>query len=86
MFRDDLTLMYFVTMDPSTAKLQRLTMVPMRLKRLRLNRASTAEAQWLQDMLNREGRTLGRRAILHEDNTLTLHWRADNSTRCLPCE
>ena len=72
MFRDDLTLMYFVTMDPSTAKLQRLTMVPMRLKRLRLNRASTAEAQWLRDMLTREGSRFGTRAIWHEDNTLTL--------------
>lgn len=49
-------------------------------------RASTAEAPWLQDMLHREGRTLGTRAILHEDNTLTLRWSADNSTRCLPCE
>ena len=72
MFRDDLTLMYFVTMDPSTAKLQRLTMVPMRLKRLRLNRASTAEAQWLRDMLSREGSRFGTRAVWHEDNTLTL--------------
>jgi poly-gamma-glutamate capsule biosynthesis protein CapA/YwtB (metallophosphatase superfamily) len=71
-FRDDLTLMYFVTMDPSTAKLQRLTMVPMRLQRLRLNRASTAEAQWLRDILTREGSRFGTRAVWHEDNTLTL--------------
>ena len=74
-FRDDLTLLYFVTMGPSTAKLQRLTMVPMRLQRLRLNRASTAEAQWLRDMLSREGSRFGTRAVWHADNTLTLEQR-----------
>jgi poly-gamma-glutamate capsule biosynthesis protein CapA/YwtB (metallophosphatase superfamily) len=74
-FKGDLTCMYFVTMDPGTGTLQRLTMIPMRRQRLRVYRASTAEAQWLQDMLNREGRKLGTRAVLHEDNTLTLHWR-----------
>jgi poly-gamma-glutamate synthesis protein (capsule biosynthesis protein) len=75
-FRDDLTLMYFVTMDPETGKLQRLTMMPMRLQRLRLNRASTTEAQWLRDMLSREGSRFGTRAVWHTDKTLTLEqWR-----------
>jgi hypothetical protein len=50
-------------------------MVPMRLQRLRLNRASTAEAQWLRDMLTREGSRLGTQVVLHEDNTLILERR-----------
>jgi poly-gamma-glutamate capsule biosynthesis protein CapA/YwtB (metallophosphatase superfamily) len=74
-FRDDLTCMYFVTMDPGTDTLQRLTMLPMQLKRLRANRALKAEAQWLRDMFNREGRKFGTQAVLHEDNTLSLEWR-----------
>jgi poly-gamma-glutamate synthesis protein (capsule biosynthesis protein) len=74
-FRDDLTLMYFVTMEPGTGTLQRMTMTPMQLKRLRANRAPAAEARWLQDMLSREGRRFGTRAVLHADNTLTLQWR-----------
>jgi poly-gamma-glutamate capsule biosynthesis protein CapA/YwtB (metallophosphatase superfamily) len=73
-FRDDLTLMYFATMDPGTGTLLRFTMTPMQLKRLRAHRAATAEAQWLRDMLNREGGKFGTRVALHEDNTLTLRW------------
>jgi poly-gamma-glutamate synthesis protein (capsule biosynthesis protein) len=75
-FRGDLALMYCVTMDPCTRTLQRLTMTPMQCKRLRVNHAPTAEAQWLQDMLNREGRKFGTRAVMHEDHTLTLQWGA----------
>src|SRR4029434_4260398 len=75
-FRGDLALMYCVTMDPCTRTLQGLTMTPMQCKRLRVNHAPTAEAQWLQDMLNREGRKFGTRAVMHEDHTLTLQWGA----------
>jgi poly-gamma-glutamate synthesis protein (capsule biosynthesis protein) len=85
-FRDDLTCMYFVTMAPGTGTLQRFIMAPMQRKRLRINYASTAEAQWLQDMLTREGRRFGTRVVLHEDNTLTLQWRQDNSNRSLATE
>lgn len=80
-FRGDVTLLYFVTMDLSTGTLQRLTMIPLQRKRLRVNYASTAEAHWLQAMLNREGRRFGTGAVLHADHTLTLHWGADNSNR-----
>jgi poly-gamma-glutamate synthesis protein (capsule biosynthesis protein) len=74
-FRDDLTLMYFVTVEPRTGLLQRLTMIPMQLKRLRLNRAPTDEAYWLRAILHREGRRFGTRVVLQEDSTLTLQWR-----------
>jgi poly-gamma-glutamate synthesis protein (capsule biosynthesis protein) len=74
-FRADLTLMYFVTMDPDTRTLERLTMTPMQCKRLRVNHAPAAEAQWLRDTLNREGRKFGTGAVMHTDHTLTLQWR-----------
>jgi poly-gamma-glutamate capsule biosynthesis protein CapA/YwtB (metallophosphatase superfamily) len=83
-FRDDLTLLYFVTAEPRTGLLQRLTMVPMQRQRLRLNHAPTAAAHWLRGMLNREGRRFGTRVILHEDHTLTLHWRSDNGDLSSP--
>lgn len=73
-FRDDLTLMYFVTVEPSTGVLQRLTMMPIQLKRLRANRAPAAAAQWLRDVLQREGARFGTGVLLHEDNTLSLQW------------
>jgi poly-gamma-glutamate synthesis protein (capsule biosynthesis protein) len=74
-FRDDLTLMYFVTVEPNTGMLQRLTMIPMQLKRLRANRAPTAAAQWLREVLHREGDKFGTDVVLHKDNTLSLQWR-----------
>lgn len=45
--------------------------------------ASAVEAHWLRDMLSREGRTFGTRAVLHEDHILTLHWSADHSNHSL---
>jgi len=73
-FRDDLALMYFVSVDPSTGKLVNLQMTPMQIKHFRTNRASRADALWLGNILSREGKKFGTRAILNRDNTLTLNW------------
>jgi poly-gamma-glutamate synthesis protein (capsule biosynthesis protein) len=73
-FRDDLALMYFVTLDLSTAQLVRFEMTPMQMRRFRLHHATREDAEWLQDMLTREGRTRKTHVELHADNTLTLHW------------
>ncbi|UCD39325.1 MAG: CapA family protein [Fidelibacterota bacterium] len=60
-YRDDLGLMYFASVHPSTGRLVQLQMTPTRIKNYRLNRVSEAEALWLRDTLNREGRLLGTR-------------------------
>jgi poly-gamma-glutamate capsule biosynthesis protein CapA/YwtB (metallophosphatase superfamily) len=73
-FRDDLALMYFVSLDPSTGKLVHLQMTPMQIKHFRANRASRADALWLRDILNREGKKLGTRVDMSQDHTLTLRW------------
>lgn len=73
-YRDDLGLMYFVTMDPAGGRLVRLEMTPTRLKRFQVNRAPDREAQWLQDVLTREGRPFGTRATRGRNNELTLQW------------
>lgn len=73
-FRDDLALMYFVTMDASTGKLIRLRMTPTQIKHFRVNRASDGDAQWLRDTLNREANQLGTRVERLADNTLLLRW------------
>ena len=49
-------------------------MTPTRLRKLRINRALREDAQWLVDVLNREGRPLGTRAILGEDLRIVLQW------------
>lgn len=74
-FRGDLPLMYLVSVDPSTGKLARFVMTPLRIRRLRLNRASRNDARWLRDTLDREGQRLGTRVELGEDNSLVLAWR-----------
>jgi poly-gamma-glutamate synthesis protein (capsule biosynthesis protein) len=73
-FRGELGLMYFLSLEPATGRLLRFGMTPTRLQKLRINRASREEAQWLADVLNREGRPLGSRAILGEDLRLALQW------------
>ncbi len=73
-FRSDLALMYFVSVDPSTGKMVHLQMTPIQIKHFKANRASRADAQWLRDILNREGKKLGTRVEMNQDNTLTLKW------------
>ena len=73
-FRGDLGLMYFVRVDTDTGKLVGLEMVPMQMRKFRLNRTSRQDATWLRDTLNREGKRLGTRLELQDDGTLVLHW------------
>jgi poly-gamma-glutamate capsule biosynthesis protein CapA/YwtB (metallophosphatase superfamily) len=73
-YRDDLGLMYFPSFDPASGRLVRFEMRPTRLRNFRVNRASHEEAQWLADVLNREGKSLGTRVVLGADDLLALHW------------
>lgn len=73
-FRGDLSLMYFLTIDAASARLLRLSMIPMQTRRFRLNRASAADTRWLQRVLDRESRPLGGRVEAEQDGSLALHW------------
>jgi poly-gamma-glutamate synthesis protein (capsule biosynthesis protein) len=73
-FRNDLSLMYFVTCDPSTGELERLRMTPLQIKRFTLREASTKDARWLRAVLDREGRRFGTRVQMNQENRLTLLW------------
>jgi poly-gamma-glutamate synthesis protein (capsule biosynthesis protein) len=73
-FRGDLSLMYFVDLEPPGCPV-RLQMVPLQMHRLRLRRASAADAAWLADLLNREGRALGTSVSRGEDDVLMLGWK-----------
>ena len=73
-FRGELGLMYFPSLDPATGRLQRLEMTPTRLRKLRINRAALDEAQWLAEVLNREGGPLGSSVFLTADHRLELQW------------
>jgi poly-gamma-glutamate synthesis protein (capsule biosynthesis protein) len=73
-FRDDLGLMYFASVDPSTGKLVQLQMAPTQMKNFSLQRVSRADALWLRDTLNREGKIFGTRVELNKEKNLTLQW------------
>lgn len=57
-FRGDLVAMYFADLAKS-GELTRLVIVPMRIRRFRLERASREDAAWLRDVLHRESRRFG---------------------------
>jgi poly-gamma-glutamate capsule biosynthesis protein CapA/YwtB (metallophosphatase superfamily) len=71
-FRGDLGLMYFPVILPSTGSLVQLEMVPIRVRNLRVNRATRAEARWLFDTLRREGKQLGTQVNIGPENMLSL--------------
>ncbi len=74
-YRDDLVLMYFVTLAAETGALLSCRMTPLQIRRFRLNRPSEQDARWLSGLLTQEGASLGTGAELGEDGRLTLSWR-----------
>ena len=74
-FRDDLTLMYFPSFDPSSGKLVRMKMMPMQIKRFQTIHTTPEDSQWLVDILNREGKRFGTRVEQREDGSLELLWQ-----------
>jgi poly-gamma-glutamate synthesis protein (capsule biosynthesis protein) len=73
-FRDDLVLMYFITLYGGTGALDRLEMTPFQIRNFRLNRASSEDARWLRDVLDREARGFDLGIELTTDNRLRLLW------------
>jgi poly-gamma-glutamate synthesis protein (capsule biosynthesis protein) len=73
-YRADLSVMYFVTVDPSNGKLSHLKMIPTQMRRFRVKRSSREDTLWLKDILNREGRRLGTQVIVDNNNVLQMRW------------
>lgn len=80
-YRGDLSLMYFVDLDPGNGELQRLVMVPMQMRRFRLQRASADDARWLGGVLMREGKDLGTAVEVGPHGNLVLRWERDAASR-----
>jgi poly-gamma-glutamate synthesis protein (capsule biosynthesis protein) len=75
MFRGDLGLMYLVELDSRDGHLVSAILVPMQMRRFRLEHASTADTEWLCALLNRLGAPLETHVELTADKKLTLKWR-----------
>lgn len=73
-FRDDLVLMYFVSLKPDRA-LDRLSMTPLQIRNFKLNRCSLEDSWWLRESLDSVSEPFGAHVDLVKDGTLRLRWR-----------
>ncbi|MBE0597593.1 MAG: CapA family protein [Desulfuromonadales bacterium] len=73
-FRSDLGLMYFPQLAVADGRLLGLRLIPTRMRRLQLQRASAQEAAWLRQVLNREGERLQTRVEEEPGGALRLRW------------
>jgi poly-gamma-glutamate synthesis protein (capsule biosynthesis protein) len=71
-FRDDLVLMYFATVDGRTGDLAELRMVPMRIEKMQLHRASPADTEWLGARLTEISSAFESRIDVAADGSLYL--------------
>jgi poly-gamma-glutamate capsule biosynthesis protein CapA/YwtB (metallophosphatase superfamily) len=82
MFRGDLALMYLIELDSWSGELIAAQLVPLQMRRFRLERASAPDAKWLCSLLNELGERFGTGTRLEENNSLMLQWR--RSDEALP--
>jgi poly-gamma-glutamate synthesis protein (capsule biosynthesis protein) len=69
-FRGDLALMYLIELDSRSGELMSARLVPMRMRRFRLDYLSATDAASLCDLLNSLGKPFGTEARLNEDNSI----------------
>src|SRR5438067_12716497 len=77
MFRGDLALMYLIEIDSGSGELIAARLVPMRMQRFKLERASAADAKWLCNLLNQLVAQFATQTRLEDDDSLTLHWQTE---------
>ena len=73
-YRNDLSLMYFITLNKLTGELVRFQLVPTQIKQFRVNYTTHTDKLWLADMLNREGQKLNTQIKLNDDKIMIVHW------------
>ncbi|MFB7913501.1 CapA family protein [Streptomyces sp. NPDC056061] len=76
-YRDDLRLLYLVTVEADTGRSVDVRMIPLQARRMRLERASDEDAEWLRTVLERAGRRFGSRVERARDGALVLRPPAD---------
>ena len=74
-YRPDLGLMYLPVLDPVSGQLRSLELVPTRVRKFQIQRASRREADWLAKVLDREGEELGTRVRRDEKGRFWLGLR-----------
>lgn len=73
-YRPELRFLHFVTLD-GAGRLLRLVLAPLRVRRMRLERANTTDIDWLAARQDREGPSLGTRVERTSDDMLAVRWQ-----------
>jgi poly-gamma-glutamate synthesis protein (capsule biosynthesis protein) len=73
-FLDNLTLMYFINVEPMTGNVVSVDMTPLQIRRFRLVPTSSEDTDRLLYTLDRECKKFGARLILKSDGRLALSW------------
>ena len=73
-FRGDLSLMYFVDVDPASANLRTLDMAPLQIRKCQLARPSREDVKWLQRTLDQESAPVGTRVAITPSGRLSASW------------
>src|SRR5690606_9649929 len=73
-YRGDLALMWFLDLEPSGGGLARLEITPLRLRRMRRDPASPADAKWPGTVISREGQALGTEIEHTAEGRLAVRW------------
>jgi poly-gamma-glutamate synthesis protein (capsule biosynthesis protein) len=71
-YRDDLRLLYLVSLHADTGRLSGLRLVPLQARRMRLCPASPEDAEWLRGVLERASRRFGTRLERAPDGALAV--------------
>lgn len=71
-FRHELRLLYFPAIDRLTGSLRVLRMMPMRMRRMRLERVADEDAEWLRATVERASHDFGTRVDRTPDGLLTV--------------
>lgn len=69
-FRNELRLLYLTTTDPASGELASLQMIPMRVRQMRLQRASHADTAWLRETMEHISRRFGIGVIARSDGLM----------------
>jgi poly-gamma-glutamate synthesis protein (capsule biosynthesis protein) len=71
-YRDDLRMLYLVSVEAVTGRLVDVRMAPLQARRMRLEHASPEDTEWLRAVLDRHSREFGTRIDGGPDGALTL--------------
>ena len=71
-YRADLRLLYLASIEPGGGAPAGLRVVPMRARRMRLERAGNEDTEWLREALDRISRPFGSRVEVEPDGALAL--------------